>query len=106
MALPRSPGSCSATPEFVTSQSLLSVEDAAAWKPARASYKYAAAVCEADLAAMVLVAVHPWDIPGGARAGLRTAWLNRAGGSCPGYFKAPDFTVTALTQFPAALTAA
>ena len=87
-------------------QSLLSVEDAAGWKPARAAYEYAAAACGADPADMVLVAVHPWDIHGAARAGLRTAWLNRAGGSYPDYFQAPEFTVTALTELPAALAAA
>ena len=87
-------------------QSLLSVEDAAAWKPARAAYEYAAAACGADPADMVLVAVHPWDIHGAARAGLRTAWLNRAGGSYPGHFQAPEFTVTALTELPEALAAA
>ncbi|MDI3214039.1 haloacid dehalogenase type II [Arthrobacter sp. AL12] len=87
-------------------QSLLSLEDAAAWKPARASYDYAATTCEADPADMVLVAVHPWDIHGAARAGLRTAWLNRDGGNYPIYFQAPDFTVTALTELPEALAAA
>ena len=87
-------------------QSLLSVEDAAAWKPARAAYGYAAAACRADPADMVLVAVHPWDIHGAARAGLRTAWLNRTGESYPDYFRAPGFTVTALTELPAALAAA
>ena len=87
-------------------ESLLSVEDAPAWKPARASYEYAAAASGADPAAMLLVAVHPWDIHGAARAGLRTAWLNRTAGSYPGYFAAPDFTVSALTDLPAALAAA
>jgi 2-haloacid dehalogenase len=87
-------------------QSLLSVEDAAAWKPARASYDYAAVTCEADPADMVLVAVHPWDIHGAARAGLRTAWLNRDGGRYPSYFQAPEFTVTALTDLPEALAEA
>jgi len=29
---------------------------------------------------MLLVTVHPWDIHGAARAGLSTAWINRAGG--------------------------
>jgi 2-haloacid dehalogenase len=84
--------------------SLLSVEDAAAWKPARASYEYAAAACGTDPAGMVLVAAHPWDIHGAARAGLRTAWLNRTQGSYPAYFEAPEFTLTALTELPAALT--
>ncbi|WP_426986102.1 haloacid dehalogenase type II [Pseudarthrobacter sp. Y6] len=85
---------------------LLSVEDAPAWKPARASYEYAAAASGADPASMLLVAVHPWDIHGAASAGLRTAWLNRTGGSYPGYFEAPEFTVTVLTELPAVLVAA
>ncbi|MGN7253380.1 MULTISPECIES: haloacid dehalogenase type II [unclassified Arthrobacter] len=87
-------------------ESLLSVEDAPAWKPARASYEYAAAASGADPAGMLLVAVHPWDIHGATRAGLRTAWLNRTGGSYPDYFEAPEFIVTALTELPAALAAA
>ena len=87
-------------------EALLSVVDATAWKPARSSYEYAAAVSGADPAGMLLVAVHPWDIHGAARAGLRTAWLNRTAGSYPGYFEAPDFTVAAVTDLPAALAAA
>lgn len=87
-------------------EALLSVEDAPAWKPARGSYEYAAAASGADPAGILLVAVHPWDIHGAACAGLRTAWLNRTGGSYPGYFAAPDFIVTALTDLPVALVAA
>jgi 2-haloacid dehalogenase len=86
-------------------ESLLSVEDAPAWKPARASYEYAAAASGVDPGGMLLVAVHPWDIHGAARAGLRTAWLNRTGDRYPGYFEAPEFTLTALTDLPAALAA-
>lgn len=55
---------------------------------------------------MLLVAVHPWDIHGAPRAGLRTAWLNRTGGSYPGHFETPEFIITALTELPAALAAA
>lgn len=87
-------------------ESLLSVEDAPAWKPAPAAYNYAAAASGAEPSGMLLVAVHPWDIHGAARAGLRTAWVNRTGGSYPGHFEAPEFTVTALTELPAALAAA
>jgi 2-haloacid dehalogenase len=87
-------------------ESLLSVEDAPAWKPAPAAYNYAAASSGAEPSGMLLVAVHPWDIHGAARAGLRTAWVNRAGGSYPGHFEAPEFTVTALTELPAALESA
>ncbi|MHC6231814.1 haloacid dehalogenase type II [Arthrobacter sp. MMS24-T111] len=87
-------------------EALLSVEDAPAWKPTRSSYEYAAASTGADPGGMLLVAVHPWDIHGAARAGLRTAWLNRTGGSFPSYFEAPDFTITSLTDLRAALTGA
>ena len=84
---------------------LLSVEDAPAWKPARSAYEYAAAAAGVSCAQMLLVAVHPWDIHGAARAGLRTAWLNRSGSSYPGHFVAPDVTVSALTELPGALAA-
>ncbi len=33
----------------------------------------------------MLVAVHPWDIDGAARAGLATAWINRNGGVYPDF---------------------
>lgn len=87
-------------------EALLSVEDAAAWKPARASYEYAAARLGVEPGEMLLVAVHPWDIHGAARAGLRTAWLNRSGGGYPAHFEAPDITVAALTELPSALAPA
>jgi len=87
-------------------ESLLSVEDAPAWKPARSSYEYAAAAAGTDPGRMLLVAVHPWDIHGASRAGLHTAWLNRTGDSYPSYFEAPEFTVSALTELAPALAAA
>ncbi|HEY1157649.1 MAG TPA: haloacid dehalogenase type II [Arthrobacter sp.] len=85
---------------------LLSVEDAPLWKPGKASYEYAASACGTRPEQMLLAAVHPWDIHGAARAGLRTAWLNRAGDSYPFYFEAPEFTVSALTELAPALAAA
>ena len=84
---------------------LLSVEDAAAWKPAKAAYDYAAAAAQADPAGMLLVAVHPWDIHGAAKAGLRTAWINRTGARYPSYFQGPDIVIPALTALPPALAA-
>ena len=80
---------------------LLSVEDAGAWKPAGAAYEYAARACSAQPADMLLVAVHPWDIDGAKRAGLRTAWVNRGGRPYPGYFLAPDHSVAALPELAA-----
>ncbi|MCU1491384.1 MAG: haloacid dehalogenase, type [Acidimicrobiaceae bacterium] len=75
---------------------LLSVDDAGAWKPAPRAYHYAAEICGVDAGDMLLVAVHPWDIDGAARAGLRTAWINRDGRPYPDYFTDPDQTITAL----------
>lgn len=84
---------------------LLSVEAAPAWKPDRAAYHYAADACATDPGQMLLVAVHPWDIHGAARAGLGTAWINRTGAKYPDYFTAPDVTVASLTELPEALGA-
>jgi 2-haloacid dehalogenase len=86
-------------------EALLSVDDAPLWKPARASYDYASSACGVPPAAMLLVAVHPWDIHGAAQAGMRTAWLNRSGARYPDYFHAPDLTIHALTALPGRLSA-
>ena len=84
---------------------LLSVEDAPAWKPARGAYDYAASVCEVDPGEMLLVAVHPWDLHGAARAGLGTAWINRTEARYPEYFAAPDYVVASLEELHGALSA-
>jgi 2-haloacid dehalogenase len=77
-------------------QRLLSVEDAGAWKPAAAAYTYAAAQCGVQAHQMVLVTVHPWDVDGAGRAGLRTAWLNRSAARYPAHFRRPDLKVASL----------
>ena len=77
---------------------LLSVEDAGAWKPAPGAYAYALEQCGVDPMDAMLVAVHPWDIDGAARAGLATAWITRDGGPYPDYFKAPDLRPRSLTD--------
>lgn len=91
------------TPEF---EQLLSVEDAAAWKPARSAYEYAAGQCGVQPEEMMLVAVHPWDIHGAARAGLGTGWINRDGGRWPGYFHAPEVTAGSMEELAEALRGA
>ncbi|WP_034714166.1 haloacid dehalogenase type II [Intrasporangium chromatireducens] len=82
---------------------LLTVEDAPAWKPHPAAYRYAAEQCGTREQEMLLVAVHPWDIHGAARAGLRTAWVNRTQASYPSYYARPDLTVDSLTDLTPAL---
>ena len=82
---------------------VLSVDDAPAWKPARTAYEYAVTALAVEPSAVMLVAVHPWDIHGAARAGLQTAWLNRAGGAYPGYFAQPTVSIRSLGDLPGSL---
>lgn len=86
-------------------ETLLSVEDAGAWKPDSASYAYAARTCGVEASEMLLVAVHPWDIDGASRAGLATCWISRSGADYPGHFRPPTHTVQALTELAALLSA-
>lgn len=77
---------------------LLSVEDADAWKPARAAYAHAAQTCAVPASQMLLVAVHPWDIHGAHQAGMRTGWIARQPIPYPGYFSAPDLQAPDLAS--------
>jgi 2-haloacid dehalogenase len=53
----------------------------------------------------MLVAVHPWDVDGAARAGLRTAWIDRGGSRYPTHLLAPELTATSITDLARQLTA-
>ena len=79
-------------------EAFLSVEDAGAWKPARAAYEFAAQRCAVDVADLLLVAVHPWDTDGAARAGASAAWINRGRSFYPGYFSRPHYTARSLVD--------
>jgi 2-haloacid dehalogenase len=83
---------------------LLSVQDASAWKPASAAYRHALDVCDAEEHNSMLVAVHPWDVHGAQRAGLRTAFINRAGLLYPQFFAQPDVQAESLIELAHALT--
>ena len=84
-------------------EALLSVEDAGAWKPARAAYAYAGTRCGVPLQEMMLVAVHPWDVDGAGRAGLSTAYIDRTGAAYPDFFTAPTCTATGIDDLAAVL---
>lgn len=77
---------------------LLTVQDVGSWKPAPEAYAYALQQCGVDAEEAMLVAVHPWDIDGAARAGLATAWVNRTGGPYPDYFRPPGLQVASLSH--------
>lgn len=79
-------------------ETLLSVEHAGAWKPHPTAYAYALEACGVAADDAMLVAVHPWDIDGAARAGLRTGWLNRKGVPYPSYFTAPHVQASDLVE--------
>jgi len=84
----------------------LSVQDAGRWKPDPAAYAHALQVCAVPAEKAALVAVHPWDVHGAQRAGLRGVWVNRAGGGYPSYLPTPDVTVASMTDLPTALAQA
>ena len=75
---------------------LMSVEDAGHWKPRAEAYRYALDQCGVEPADAMLVAVHPWDIDGAARAGLSTAWINRTGGPYPQHFMPADVVADSM----------
>lgn len=77
---------------------VLSVADAPAWKPADLAYRYALTTCGVEASDAMLVAVHPWDLDGAARAGLRTAWVDRGGAPYPRSFTQPEVRATDLVD--------
>jgi 2-haloacid dehalogenase len=77
---------------------LLSVADAPAWKPHSSSYAYALSSCGVDAADAMLIAVHPWDVDGAGRAGLRSGWLNRNSARYPSYFREADLEAPDLLE--------
>jgi 2-haloacid dehalogenase len=81
----------------------MSVSDAGRWKPAREPYLMAAARCGTAVEDMALVAVHPWDVDGAARAGMRGAWLNRDGVPYPDYLRPPAASASDLSGLADAL---
>lgn len=82
---------------------VLSVDDAGGWKPARTAYAHALERCAVGPDEAMLVAVHPWDVDGAARAGLATAWLDRDGRPYPSCFTPADVRVDSLPALAAAL---
>lgn len=79
-------------------EAYLSVEDAPAWKPVRAAYEHALAATGVAAGEAMMVAVHPWDLEGARRAGLRTAWLRRDRPGFPASFSPPDLVARDLGE--------
>ena len=56
---------------------IISVDSIERYKPAREAYQYAAEKLAVDLADIVLVAAHAWDIAGALAAGCKAAFIAR-----------------------------
>ena len=70
--------------------------NARAWKPHASAYVETLEECGVRAADAMLVAVHPWDIHGAARVGLRTGWVDAAGKRYPPYFRVREVTAPGL----------
>ena len=77
-----------------------------AWKPVASAYGHALEMLGVEAHEAMMVAVHPWDLEGARRAGLRTAWLRRDRGRWPGVFAVPEIEVDDLTGLAQHLTIA
>lgn len=85
-------------------EQVMSVDEVGRWKPAPETYHYAVARCAVEPAEAMLVAVHPWDVDGAKRAGLRAAWINRAGLPFPRAMVTPDVVATDLVALADEIT--
>lgn len=84
---------------------VISITDVGVWKPRAEPYLHAAKVLALAPSSLVLVAVHPWDLHGARRAGVRSAWVNRTGRAFPSYFSAPDVVAARYDDVMRALVA-
>ncbi|MCP3426881.1 haloacid dehalogenase type II [Rothia sp. AR01] len=84
-------------------EALLSVEEGSAWKPHPDSYARALEERGISPEDAMLVAVHPWDVHGAVRAGLRGCWLNRDGAPRPAVFAPAGVEVGDLRELADAL---
>jgi len=72
--------------------------NAGAAKPDRSIFDKAVLAAGVPPAEILHVGDHPEsDVDGARRAGLRTAWINRAGEEWPAHLAAPDIEVTSMT---------
>jgi 2-haloacid dehalogenase len=83
----------------------LDVSEVRRWKPAPEPYLYACAELGVEPSEAVLIAVHPWDVHGAMRAGLRGAWLDRDGLAWPEVFERPNVSAPDLPALASSIMA-
>jgi 2-haloacid dehalogenase len=77
---------------------LISADDVGAYKPSGLVYRYAAKILGRPIAELRLISSNPFDVIGAKTAGMRTAWINRAGTSFDSIGAPPDITTASLTD--------
>lgn len=77
---------------------VITSETVRSFKPARAPYRYACAVCDVEPARMALVAAHSWDCHGARLAGLMTGWVSRLERSVPDIYTGADVVGGSLVE--------
>lgn len=85
---------------------LISVEEVQQFKPAPATYLYAAGRLRIPIDEMRLVAAHSWDVTGAARAGARTAYVARGNSTLGPLSEAPDIAGEDLNSLAGSIIAA
>jgi 2-haloacid dehalogenase len=84
--------------------SVISVDAVRAFKPHPAVYHCAADTVARPIGETRIVSCNPFDVVGAATAGMRTAWINRAGGPFDTIGDPPGITVGSLTELASALS--
>jgi len=82
---------------------IVSADAAATFKPDPAVYEAAAAEFDEPLDRCWLVSGNAWDVAGAGRAGMHTAWVNRANDPFEQLGTEPTVSVDALTSIPDAI---
>ncbi len=77
---------------------VISSETVRTFKPVRAAYLYACAVCDVEPSRMALVAAHAWDCHGARQAGLSTGWVARLERTIPDIYLPADVVGSSLVD--------
>jgi 2-haloacid dehalogenase len=78
----------------------ISVDAVRAYKPDPRVYAHAADVIGRPAGELRLVSSNPFDVVGAARAGMRTAWVNRTGRPFDTIAAAPELELRSLGDLP------
>lgn len=84
----------------------VTVDEVKHWKPRKEVYLHCAETVGVEPQRLALVAAHAWDIHGGRRAGLITAYVGRSGQAFPATMARPDIVGSTLIEVADRLLAA